>query len=208
MTLRIPPATKPRVYCVLRQSTVYTTARVEWLRRQLPGVELIVLGDHKGATIPLLFNWPGWWSKLELCRPDIPGDVFFMDLDTVHISGVEAFTRPRPTTFLSDFYRPANLQSSVMYLTASDRAYVWSRWMTDPAGHIANYSVRRPGHNGDQNFMEAVLTSRVARWQDDPTTPVCSYKVDYLKGHDPTAGLIVFHGRPRPWDLVGAPWNR
>jgi hypothetical protein len=200
----------PRVYAVLRQSSVYTPARVEWLRRQLPDVELAVIGDYQGATIPLLFNWPGWWSKLELCRPDIPGDVFFMDLDTVVLSGVRAFMSVGRTTFLSDFYRPKSLQSSVMYLTASDRAYVWKRWMTDPAGHIANYAVNRPGFNGDQNFMEAVLGPNVARWQDTPVlTPVCSYKVDMVKkGHQPTAGLIVFHGRPRPWDVVGAPWNR
>lgn len=200
----------PRVYAVCKQSAEYTPARVEWLRRQLPGFELAVLGDYPGATIPLLFDWPGWWSKLELCRPDIPGDVFFMDLDTVVLSGVEAFaTRPRATTFLSDFYRPTLLQSSVMYLTAADRAYIWKRWTNDPAGHMAFYATQRPGLNGDQNFMNGVLGSKVARWQDDPTTPVCSYKVDMIRrGHKPTAGLIVFHGRPRPWDVDPATWNR
>jgi len=201
----------PRVYCVLRQSTVYNVERVEWLRRQITDADLFVIGDHVGANMPLLFGWPGWWSKLELCRPDIPGDVFFIDLDTVVLGPIVEFTRPRATTFLSDFYRPAQLQSSVMYLTAADRAYIWQRWTTDPAGHIANYATKRPGFNGDQNFMEAVLGQKVARWQDSPdTTPVCSYKVDMLgKGHVPlTGGLIVFHGKPRPWDVAGAPWNR
>ncbi len=180
------------------------------MRRQIPDAELFVIGDYPGANMPLLFDWPGWWSKLELCRPDIPGDVFFMDLDTVPISGVPEFARPRATTFLSDFYRPAQLQSSVMYLTAADRAYIWKRWTTDPAGHMAFYATQRAGFNGDQNFMHGVLGSKVARWQDTPTlTPVCSYKVDMRgRGHQPTAGLIVFHGQPRPWDVAGASWNR
>lgn len=201
----------PRVYCVCRQSAVYSPARVEWLRRQIKDASLFVLGDYPGADLPLRYDWPGWWSKLELCRPEIEGDVFFMDLDTVVLGPVEEFTRPRPTTFLSDFYRPAQLQSSVMYLTAADRAYLWKRWTNDPAAHIAYYATKRAGFNGDQNFMEAVLGQNVARWQDTPDrTPVCSYKVDVVgKGHVPmTGGLIVFHGRPRPWDVEGAPWNR
>jgi hypothetical protein len=198
----------PRVFCVLKQSLTYTTARVEWLRRQIGDAHLATIGDNIGATIPLLFNWPGWWSKLELCRPDIPGDVFYMDLDTVVLGPVAEFTRPRATTFLSDFYRPAQLQSSVMYLTAADRARVWAAWMADPQGHISRLAIRRPGFNGDQNFFEEVLGQGVARWQADPATPVCSYKADVLKGHKPTAGLMVFHGRPRPWEVAGAPWNR
>lgn len=201
--------TTPRVFCVLRQSQVYTPARVEWLRAQIKDAHLVSIGDHPEATIPLLYKWPGWWSKLELMRPDIPGDLTFMDLDTVALGPVAEFTRVRRTTMLSDFYRPHMLQSSVMFLTEADRAKIWDVWMRDPAGHIARFSVKRPGFNGDQNFIEEVLgASNVARWQGNPLTPVCSYKVDVLRGWNPTAGLIVFHGKPRPWDVAGAPWNR
>lgn len=195
----------PRVYCLLRQSAEYTPAHVEWLRAQIKDADLFVMGDHAGANMPLLYDWPGWWSKLELCRPDIPGDVFFMDLDTVVLGPLAPFMVPRRTTFLSDFYRPAQLQSSVMYLTASDRAYVWQRWMTDPAAHMAYFGTQRAGFNGDQNFFERVLSPRVARWQDDPATPVCSYKVHVRKGYRPTSGLVVFHGKPRPWQEA-LPW--
>lgn len=202
-------APAPLVFCVLKESAVYTPARVEWLRRQITDAHLVTLGDNRDATIPLMFDWPGWWSKLELCRPDIPGDVFFVDLDTVVLGPVEPFTRRNWTTFLSDFYRPRQLQSSVMYLTAADRARVWAEWIKDPAGIIRRFAAKRAGFNGDQNFFEEVLGQGVARWQDTPgTTPVCSYKVDMMgRGHKPTTGLIVFHGRPRPWDVEGAPWQ-
>lgn len=33
--------------------------------------------------IPLLYAWPGWWSKVELHRPDLPeGRTLYMDLDS------------------------------------------------------------------------------------------------------------------------------
>lgn len=33
--------------------------------------------------IPLLYAWPGWWSKMEIHRPDLPsGRTLYMDLDS------------------------------------------------------------------------------------------------------------------------------
>lgn len=33
--------------------------------------------------IPLLYAWPGWWSKIEIHRPDLPfGRTLYMDLDS------------------------------------------------------------------------------------------------------------------------------
>lgn len=45
----------------------------------VPGVE----------TIPLTHDYPGWWSKVELFRPDIPGKRFlYLDLDTLPIGNL------------------------------------------------------------------------------------------------------------------------
>jgi len=46
------------------------------------------VGDDLGFdTIPLQHNFPGWWSKMELHRPDLPeGRTLYLDLDT-HIVG-------------------------------------------------------------------------------------------------------------------------
>jgi len=39
--------------------------------------------DVPGIKIPLNHNWPGWWSKMELHRPDLPqGRTLYLDLDT------------------------------------------------------------------------------------------------------------------------------
>ena len=36
-----------------------------------------------GEVIPLKYDWPGWWAKMELHRPDLPkGLSLYLDLDT------------------------------------------------------------------------------------------------------------------------------
>lgn len=41
-------------------------------------------------TIPLIHDWKGWWSKIELFRPDLfQGPVLYMDLDIVVLSSFE-----------------------------------------------------------------------------------------------------------------------
>lgn len=41
-------------------------------------------------TIPLIHDWKGWWSKVELFRPDLfDGPVFYLDLDIVITSNFE-----------------------------------------------------------------------------------------------------------------------
>ena len=57
--------------------------------------------DETVETIPLLHNWRGWWSKLELFRSDLfeEGDrVFYLDLDSVIVGNIEPFFN-----FKSDF---------------------------------------------------------------------------------------------------------
>jgi len=45
-------------------------------------------------VIPLKYNLPGWWSKLELFRNDLPigrGRVLYLDLDLVILSSLDPF---------------------------------------------------------------------------------------------------------------------
>jgi hypothetical protein len=41
--------------------------------------------------IPLLYNLPGWWSKLELFRPDLPitGKILYLDLDVFLVDSID-----------------------------------------------------------------------------------------------------------------------
>ena len=61
------------------------------LRRHLPRpYRLVCLTDVPDAVadvaepIPFRYDWPGWWSKLELFREDVSvGRMIYFDLDTV-----------------------------------------------------------------------------------------------------------------------------
>ena len=68
---------------VLRSGGRYDASWVERLaagaRRSIAGLERIVCLtdlalDVEGVeTVPLLHNWPSWWSKFEAFRPDLAG---------------------------------------------------------------------------------------------------------------------------------------
>jgi hypothetical protein len=82
------------VATVCRCSPRYTPDVVRWFRRQLAAklrtphtfVCLSDKPDEVPGGIALKHNWPGWWAKLELFRPDLfqEGDlVLYFDMDTV-----------------------------------------------------------------------------------------------------------------------------
>ena len=79
------------------RSREYTLAWVEKMRgmvkRELPQANFACLTNVEGIEggIPLKNNWPGWWSKVELFRPDLPieGRIVYFDLDTLLLPEVK-----------------------------------------------------------------------------------------------------------------------
>lgn len=202
---------------VLKSGGEYRREHVEWLRRQIelqvdPGVRLFCLSDHVASEgwVSLKNSLPGWWSKLELCRHDLEGDLLFFDLDTVIVGSLTPLLSVGRTTFLRDVYRGGQaLQSSVMYLSAEDRRRVWDLWSVNPAAWMAKH-----WRDGDQGFFETAIGDTVARWQDVLPGVLVSYKADLggwgrdripAKIPPPNTSVVFFHGRPRPWD-VEEPW--
>jgi len=202
-----------RVMCVLRSGGEYKPEHVQRLARMVPGLQVLSDVAVPGVpTIPMMSSWPGWWAKMELFRPDIDCDLFYLDLDTSIVGGIADLATVGRTTMLSDFYWPDRLASGVMYLTKLDRRMVWDRWIVNPAAHMARYH-----RAGDQGFIESVLPE-ARRWQEDFPGRIVSYKAHVAargmtgfhdkrsKGNGKVpagASVICFHGRPRPWD-VGA----
>lgn len=183
--------------CVLRSGGEYKPRHVQWLANQVPG--LVCLSDIPVPgvdTIPLESDWPAWWSKIELFRPDIPGDLLYLDLDTVVLGDLEPFEDVGTTTMLSDFYRPDLPASGLMYIAEADKQLVWDAFCADPCGHMRRCRTRRKW--GDQGFLSEVLPAQ--RWQDVLPGAVVSFKVDCRSGLPPDAKIVCFHGSPRPWD--------
>ena len=171
--------------CVLRSGGDFRPEHVLWLAKQVPG--LVCLSDVPVPgveTIPLAHDWPGWWSKMELFGPSLSGDVLMLDIDTVVL---DMPAMPDRTTVLRDPYREDGIGSGVMFVTAEDRARIWETWIADPAGHM-----RR--HRGDQDFLQEFLGD-AQRWDG-----AYSYKEHCRRGLPDDAGIVYFHGRPRPWN--------
>lgn len=183
------------VWCVMRSGGDYGPEHVERLRGQVEAVggTLHCLSDMDGT---LEYGWPGWWSKMEMFRPDIPGDLFFMDLDSSVVGDLSDMASIGRPAIMRDVYRPKGLQSSVMFLPEETRRTIWRQWIVCPVGQM-----RAHRKGGDQAFLETVDVDWTI-WQDELPGQVVSYKADVMaRGLSNRARLVVFHGKPRPWDV-------
>lgn len=179
-----------KVACVLKKSTEYDVDYVDRLRdglcRQLKEFEFTtIIGSQ----------WPGWWSKMELFRPSVKGDLLYFDLDTVIVGPIDDLFTGK-LTMLSDFNNLPNVASGVMFLPEADRAEVWHEWIKDPEGHMRKHR----GH-GDGGFISQFYKTRALRFEDTSPGQIVSYKVHCKSGVPEGARVVCFHGRPRPRDV-------
>jgi len=205
------------ILTVLRHGGEYKVEHVQRLFRQAPGLMVLSDVDVPGVPrIPMRNRWPGWWSKMNLFDPDIPGDLLYMDLDTTVVGEIDDLRETGRTTMLADFYWPERLASGFMYLTEADRAKVWNLWGESPDHHMVRH---RQG--GDQSFIASVLPDAL-RWQDTHPGRVVSYKAHIAApgmagfnsrrsqgdGFIPAgASVVCFHGSPRPWEAENLKWR-
>ena len=199
------------VMLVLKSGGEFKVSHVLDLIKQIgPNYKVKVLSDvliEGVETIPLQYDWPGWFSKMELFRPDIKGDFLYVDLDTIIISqDLDQFFQYSKSAMLSDFYFPERPASGVMFLKEEDRKLVWDKWIKNPAQNI-----KYCGVYGDQKFIgEVIPHSARFKWPD-----IVSYKAHirfpnqgkFEKGNGSVpkgAKIICFHGKPRPWELAYA----
>ncbi|ASY62514.1 putative morphogenetic function [Sinorhizobium sojae CCBAU 05684] len=148
--------------------------------------------------VPLEEGWPGWWSKMELFRADIAGDLLYFDLDTIITGDLSDMASIGRLAIMRDVYRPDGLQSSVMFIPEAVRKQVWEVFTEDPAHYMAQYSC-----GGDQAFLELLWLGKAAIWQDVLPGQVQSYKAAHMaeRGVPDNCRAVIFHGRPKPRDI-------
>ena len=190
------------IACVLRSGGAYDAEDVARLR---DGVAAH-LGEHRflclsDVDVPcervgLDEDWPGWWSKLEMFRPDIAGDLLFFDLDTIITGDLSDMAGINRLTIMRDVYRPDGLQSSVMFIPQAEKRQVWETFTEAPDEYMAQYS-----GGGDQAFLEPLWGGgKASIWQEVLPGQVQSYKAAHMAEHGvpDNCRAVIFHGLPKP----------
>jgi len=156
-------------------------------------------------TIRAKTDWPTWWLKMELCDPEITGDMLFMDIDTAIVGPIDDFLTGPFTTFRG---------CGALHLwSEADRKVVWDIFSKDPEYIIAEYW-------GEDVFLRSIWTNQFAlprtfkdtledklacgrQWTLDPPGQLL-YR-GKLRGLicpivlQPDTRIVMFQGDPRPW---------
>ncbi len=155
-------------------------------------------------TIPFRHNYRGWWSKIELFRPEVfTGDrVFYMDLDTVVVNNIDEMLQFK-TTFagIRDLYHHNFMQTGIMSWNPNYNHQVYENFVPR-AGHIMmNYPegdakwIRENVYNYD--YLQDNFSGRIVSYKAH-----CLNKVTGQVSIPSEASIICFHGRPRPHTIV------
>jgi hypothetical protein len=213
---------------VLRSGGVYTS---EWVAKLQRGVARHLTIPHRFVCfsdvdvpcerIPLLHDWPGWWSKIELFTNPIEGVTLYFDLDTVIVGSLDAIaSHPHTFTMAHEFYRPSLLCSTAM-AWSGDHSYIAKSFAQDPEAFAYAYDttlVNSCGRIGDQAFIEDALDANDPHGFRDTfrdlfgERSIASYKVHNCQDAPPAdAAAVAFHGSPKPHQIsdgwVPASWK-
>ena len=210
---------KVAILCVLKSGGDFVPSDVGKLKIMLGKsvtvpYEFYCLTDVHGMdncvkTLPLLNNYPGWWSKVELFRNDLVASdrVVYFDLDTIIRSNIDDLV-VREEDFIG--LRPFNPTRSKW------NGYVASAimsWKNDNSFDFIFRDFIYPQHStdfrGDQDYLSEKLAEKDLEffyWQD-LVDGIYSYKRHVRKYGLHNARIVCFHGSPRPYN-VDAVWIR
>lgn len=214
------------IACVCRSGGRYTPL---WVSRLRHGVSQHLRTPHRFTVltdlpakdfpqchvVPLIHDWPGWWAKVELFRPEVfSGPVTYFDLDTLVVGPLdELVTWEHRFTMTHEFYRPGRFCSTAMSWEG-DFSFAYRNFKEDPRTIMASYAhggaaVALEGRIGDQAYLEDQMAAYgvpIATYEETiHPLAVSSFKVSARKGPPPEASVVAFHGRPK-MDEPSAGW--
>lgn len=156
--------------------------------------------DFVDEIIPLKHKFAGWWSKIELFRPDIYSTerVVYFDLDTVVVANIDHLLKAKSYfTGIRDLYHLSFLQTGVMFWNSKYHHHLYSEFLTNPPINIAKHN------EGDAKWIRNHLYDYDYLQDKFPGTLV-SFKAHCLNKSTKKitipqgASVICFHGNPRP----------
>jgi len=166
--------------------------------------EMAMKGVH---LLPMEYNYPGWWAKMNLFAPEYAylKPFLYIDLDTAILKKMETILPrkeyQRGFIMLRDFYRPTRPASGVMWLPRNNKKLntIWAKWMANPVRRMTKF-------RGDQNFIE--YCTMPDYFFQDIQTGVVSFKP--LRRHrtmlDGTENVVCFHGTPKVREATNVHW--
>lgn len=102
--------------------------------------------------IKLLHNWPGWWSKVELFRPDLPyGRTLYLDLDVVVVDSLQPILDttgnlvmfPSPysgnSKVTKDGKRNYKYHAGIMLFDPASLSWIYNKFRENPIYWMINY---------------------------------------------------------------------
>jgi hypothetical protein len=163
--------------------------------------------EHVHVVKPLIHDFPGWWSKIELFKPGMfdTDRVFYFDLDTMIVGNIDhMLDYGGDLYYLRDFYSQVGLASGIMaWKNNSPNVFkIYEKFMESPSATMKRY-------HGDQEFISPIIGKFGDYVQDLYPKQILSYKKDCIEAYTtptlPSMGRILcFHGNPRPHQITNS----
>lgn len=148
--------------------------------------------------IPFELGLPGWWSKPEIFRPDLPAKrVLYLDLSCVVTGSLDDMAMQDGIVITADWYHGGPSQSVLLY-NVGDFTNLWETFAADPAPWMTEGDKCIAPNFGDQILVRELPVPEMKYWQDVLPGHLVSYKVH---GVTPDCRLVKFHGQPKPADV-------
>lgn len=204
------------VLCVLKSGGDYTP---EYVRKLRDGVAKHLTIPHRFVClsdvpvpcerIPLKHGWRGWWSKLEVFRPDvITGKTLYLDLDTVIVGNMDPVASiPYDFAMLNIRAKDVKVGNSGAMWIGKPFPHVYERFAEKPDYwmdyHLQNAKDR---YMGDQAFISDCF-EEIPKLHHALPGFFQSYKYDRCQAEIPSGcSVVCFGGLPRPHQAGG--WVR
>lgn len=198
-----------RVLTVLRSGGEYGPQHVQAIQRQVrkwasSDTEFFCVSDVPipgvRNRLPLRHDWPGWWAKVELFRPDIPDDFLYTDLDNVILGPIDFALETNEFT--------ADIGFSFFRKTPDPLLEgVYEGFCQGPFSHMEEWDPANRSDNqfGDAAFFRSRCGLDPAKWPSPEVmnivdvSPPCPWRVPGVILKEGIRVLLCGGKRRRPW---------
>lgn len=201
------------IVCVYRTGGDFTPKYVYRLKRAVDrhskNQDFVCLTDDKDLDcnkIMLKHDWPGWWSKIELFRPDIElKNAVYLDLDTIIFQDITDLIKLAecikfaPLRGFNQRYAKLgkmNFATGIMIGNFCAFPKVYEAFLNDP---VQGMQDREYWMHGDQGFIASIIGLEVLGIQNFLPDNYITGKIGSDQGmHIPKdAHIMAWSGKPR-----------